>query len=65
MQHGHAVRIDGGLHGADIRVWVDDEAGHHQAVCEVHLSVVQVMELAADIRDAQERAMQLQLDLGL
>lgn len=61
MNAGQVVRMDADAFGASIRVWVDDEAGHHLTVCEVRLSLVQVAALAVEIQREQERTDQYQL----
>ena len=61
MNRGTVVRMDADVAGATLRVWVDDEAGHHLTVAEISLSVVQVASLAVEIERAQQKSEQYQL----
>lgn len=61
MNRGQVVRMETSAKGAELRIWVDDEAGHHLTVCEVTLSVKHVAALAVGIERDQERSEQYQL----
>lgn len=61
MNHGTIVRMDADERGATLRLWVDDEAGHHLTVAECRLTALQIGHLCVAIEREQERTDQYQL----
>lgn len=60
MNRGQVVKAEGHEKGAVLRVWVDDEEGHHLTVCEVPLSVKLLAAIVVDVERAQQRSEQYQ-----
>jgi hypothetical protein len=61
MNRAQVVRADPTAKGVKLRIWVDDEQGHHLTVAECELSALLVANIVVGIEKEQEQADQYQL----
>lgn len=61
MNRGQIVRADASEHGIRLRLWIDDETGHHLAVAETLISDVAIAAYAREVVAEQQRGAQYAL----
>lgn len=65
MNQATVVKVEAQHDGLRVRLWVDDERGHHLAVCETFIRASVLATWWVQVREEQDRYQQPPLDFDV